>query len=68
VEILATYFSLTESTYSLCCYVLELILLDSKYVYTSRVLLAVSSLFLSLKILDPSQWNPTVLLIVDVDK
>lgn len=68
LEILATYFSLTESTYSMCCYLLELSLLDSRCGVYTRSMLAAASLFVSLKVLDPSQWASSVLLIVGVDE
>jgi len=64
LEILITYFSPTESAYSMCCYLLELALLDSRCVARPQSLLAAASLFLSFKVLDPNQWNPAVLPIV----
>lgn len=68
LEILATYFSLTESTYSLCCYLLELALLNCRCGAYTRSQLAAASLFVALKVMDPTQWNSTVLLIVSVDE
>lgn len=67
LEILTTYFSLTEAAYSLCCYLLELTLLDSRFGAYHRSLLATASLFVSLKVLDPTQWDSAVLLIVAVN-
>lgn len=58
LEIIATYFALNYRTLTLCSYLLELTLLDSKYLGYKRSLLAVSSLYLGFKILDPEQWNP----------
>jgi hypothetical protein len=66
LEILATYFSMSERALVLCSYLLEMALLDCRYLNYKRSLLAVSSLYLSFKILDPSQWNPVLLYLIQI--
>lgn len=66
LEILATYFSMSERALALCSYLLEMALLDCRYLNYKRSLLAVSSLYLSFKILDPSQWNPVLLYLIQI--
>lgn len=56
-ELAATYFNLSRRVHCLALYLLELTLLDSKYLRYNCNLLAVSAIYLSLKLLDPSCWN-----------
>ena len=56
-ELTVTYFNLTQRAYYLALYLLELTLLNAKYLRYGCNLLAVASVYLSLKLVDPGYWN-----------
>lgn len=65
-EVAATYMPMRRRTLSLCQYLLELSLLECKYLRHGANLLAAAVLYLAVHMLDPYNWNEVPIWLIQV--